>query len=205
MGYAALDQAAIDCGLDSNDPDDADKLARLAQLDDDIARLIDLKTGRSFGGTPSSAARVVSLPPSCGQTVLVLPFAIRSVASVVITGDWAETLDATDYALTFGTEATGDYHGIRRIDGGIWPDRYGNSVLTVTGLWSDRSDGQSVPDEIVAAATFVLTEEWKLRQTSPAGEIGPDGMTTRARNPWGFELVKTAIDRYRVAVSMAGF
>jgi hypothetical protein len=127
------------------------------------------------------------------------------VTAVVITGDSAETLSASDYGLSMGTELTGDYHGIRRVDGSTWPADDGRSTLTITGQWSHDAPGGAVPDEIIAAATFVLVEEWRLRQSSPAGEIGPDGLTIRARNPWGFEIVKCAVDHYRVAQSMASF
>ncbi len=202
MGYADLQAAITDTGLIEGQQDD--QIGRLAQLDDEIARLIDLKCGRTFGGTATAAARVVALPPSSGNTVLVLPFSIRAITSIVITGDAAETLDPTDYVLTFGTELTGDYHGIRRVDGYAWPANTGRSVLTITGNWSNDPSG-SVPDEIVAAATFLVVEEWRLRAASPSGEIGPDGITVRPRNPWIFEIVKTALNHYGAALSMAGF
>ena len=190
-----------DIGLIAGEQDD--QIGRLAQLDDEIARLIDLKCGRSFGGAVVPVARVVPLPPSPGNRVLILPVALRAVSSIVITGDGAETILPTDYVLTYGTELTGDYHAIRRLDG-TWPMNDGRSTLTVTGNWSQDPSGD-VPDEIVAAATFLVTEEWRLRASSPAGEIGPDGMSVRPRNPWNYEIVKTAICHYSVALSVAGF
>jgi hypothetical protein len=205
VGYCDLHIAMHDIGLDESSADDADKIGRLAVLDDEIARLIDIKTGRTFGGTAAAVARVVQLPVSWGNDLLLLPFPIRSVSSVVITGDAAETIASTGYALTFGTELTGDYHAIRRIDGSGWPFNDGRSTLTITGQWSHDAPGGAVPDEIVAAATFLVVEEWRLRESSPAGEIGPDGMTIRPRNPWVFEIVKTAIDHYGAARSMATF
>jgi hypothetical protein len=202
VGYADLQAAITDTGLIEGEQDE--QIGRLAQLDDEIATLIDLKCGRSFGGTVTAAARVVNLPPSWGNAVLVLPFSVRAITSIVITGDYAETLDPTDYVLTFGTELTGDYHGIRRVDGYAWPANTGRSVLTITGDWSNAASGD-VPDAIVAAATFLVVEEWRLRASSPAGEIGPDGMTVRPRNPWNFEIVRTALAHYGAALSMAGF
>lgn len=202
MGYADLQSCITDIGLIEGEQDD--QIGWLAQLDDEIATLIDLKCGRSFGGTVTAAARVVNLPPSWGHTTLVLPYSIRAVDSIVITGDYAETLGPTNYVLAIGTELTGDYHAIRRVDGYAWPMNTGRSVLTITGDWSNTASGD-VPDAIVAAATFLVCEEWKTRQSSPAGEIGPDGMTVRIRNPWNFEVVKTAINHYSVALSMAGF
>jgi hypothetical protein len=200
VGYANLTDAAIDLGLS----DSAD-IRRLQQLDEEISRLIELKTGRIFGGEAGATPRVVSLPVSPWQTVLLLPTAIRSVTSVVITGDAAETVASTGYVLDLGTELTGDYHALRRIDGSAWPVNDGRSTLTITGQWANTAPGGAVPPEIVAAATFLVTEEWRLRQSSPAGEIGPDGMTIRPRNPWNFEIVKTALDHYGAALSMAGF
>jgi hypothetical protein len=194
-----------DIGLSDASADDADAIGRLAQLDDDIARLIDLKTGRTFGGTAAPTARVISLPKSYGHSLLVLPFPIRSVESIVIAGTYDRTYEDDEYVLTMPTELTGDYHAIRLIDGSAWPMDTGYSTLTITGQWSHDAPGGAVPDEIIAAATFLVVEEWRLRQSSPAGEIGPDGMTIRARNPWNFEIVKTALDHYGVALSMASF
>ena len=206
MGYADLDAAMHDIGLDAGNADDGDAIGRLAQLDDDISRTIDLKCGRLFGGTADDeAARVIPLPVSSGNRILLLPFAVRSVDSIVFTGDYADTLGADDYVLTLGTELTGDYHGIRLIDGSDWPMNTGRTTLTITGLWSMDAVGGAVPDEIRAAATFLVVEEWRLRASSPAGEIGPDGMMVRPRNPWNFEIVKTALDHYSVAQSMASF
>jgi hypothetical protein len=205
VGYSDLQIAMHDIGLDESSADDADKIGRLAVLDDEISRLIDIKTGRTFGGTAMDVARVVALPVSWGNDLLLLPFPMRSIESVVITGDAAETLDTDAYVLTFGTELTGDYHAIRRIDGGGWPFNDGRSTLTITGQWSHDAPGGAVPDEIVAAATFLVVEEWRLRESSPAGQIGPDGLTIIPRNPWAFEIVKTALDYYGTARSMATF
>ena len=194
-----------DIGLDETSADDAASIGRLALLDDEISRIIDLKLGRSFGGTAAPVARVIQLPYSSGNAVLILPFPVRSVTSVVMTGDVVKTLLSTDYILSLGTELTGDYHGIRRIDGGAWPAHDGRSTLTITGQWSQDTPGGAVPDEIVAAATFIVVEEWRTRTASPAGEIGPDGMTIIPRNPWNFQVVKTALDYYGVAQSPASF
>jgi len=204
VGYANLDAAMHDIGLSDTSADDADAIGRLAQLDDEIARMIDLKTGRTFGGTAADADRVILLPRSYGNRMLVLPFPIRAVTSVVVTGDAARVYATTDYTLALPTELTGDYHGLWLLES-TWPANDGRSTLTITGEWSDHAPGGAVPDEIIAAATFLVVEEWRLRQSSPAGEIGPDGMTIMPRNPWRFEVVKTAIDHYGAALSMASF
>lgn len=205
MGYCDLDSAMVQLGLSESDPDHNALIGRLAQVDDEVARMIDLKTGRSFGGTAAPLARQVALPPSPWNRTLVLPFSVRSVTGIVLAGPIAETLTSDMWALCMGTELTGDYHAIERIDGGSWPCRGYGQTCMVTGVWSDQSDGQPVPAEIVAAATFLVCDEWRLRESSPTGEIGADGLTIRPRNPWAYQIVKLAIDRYSVAQSMAGF
>lgn len=205
MGYADLDSAIAQLGLSETDTDHNLLIGRLAQVDDEVSRMIDLKTGRSFGGTASAVARQIPLPHSSGNRILTLPYAVRSVSAIALAGPWVETLTVADWALCMGTELTGDYHAIERIDGGTWPCRGYGQTCTVTGNWSDQSDGADVPDEIIAAATFLVCDEWRLRESSPSGEIGADGLTIRPRNPWAYQIVKLAIDRYSVAQSMAGF
>lgn len=205
MGYANLPAAMAQLGLSETDPDHNELIGRLAQVDDEVSRMIDLKTGRSFGGTLASVARQVPLPHTAWNRVLVLPYAVRAVSVIALTGPYAETLAPTDWALCMGTEQTSDYHAVERIDGGTWPMRGYGQVCTVTGNWSDLSDGQVVPDEIIAAATFLTCDEWRLRESSPSGEIGADGLTIRPRNPWNYQVVKLAIDRYAVARSGAEF
>ena len=205
MGYADLDSAIAQLGLSETDTDHNLLIGRLAQVDDEVSRMIDLKTGRSFGGTASAVARQIPLPHSSGNRILTLPYAVRSVSAIALAGPWVETLTSVDWALCMGTELTGDYHAIERIDHGTWPPRGYGQTCTITGNWSDQSDGADVPDEIIAAATFLVCDEWRLRESSPSGEIGADGLTIRPRNPWNFQIVKLAIDRYSVAQSMAGF
>lgn len=173
---------------------DGTQATRLQALDDDIARLIDIKCGRSFGGESADTSRTILGPHSIGQRILPLPVPIRSVDSVTIDGD---TVDDADYELWHCTRE-GDCHALRMTS--AWPSRESDSAIVIDGVWSDTADGlEAVPSEIVAAATFLVAEEWKLRQSSATGEIGPDGMVTRPRNPWNFEIVKTAIDQYRAA------
>lgn len=207
MGYANLNAAAQDLGLSINDPIDADRIGRLAQLDDTVSAMLDEKIGRSFGGTSTPVARVIQLPPRSGFGILTLPFPIRSVTSIVLTGDYPYTFGVLDYVLTMPVERTGDYHGIQRIDGGYWPGRDdGRSTLTITGVWSDLDTGDPVPVEIIEAATFVLVEEFRLRRASPNGEVGvSDGLVIQSRNPWNFEIVKVAMRKYGAAKSRASF
>ena len=205
MGYADIDACMAQLGLSETNPDDNERIGRLAQVDDEVAGMIDMRTGRSFGGTATPAARTVPHPVSAWQRVLTLGRPVRSVTAIALAGPYAETLAPGDWALCMGTEETGDWHAIERIDGGSWPSRGYGQTCTVTGVWSDLPDGQPVPDEIIAAATFLTCDEWRLRESSPNGELGADGLAIRPRNPWNYQVVKLAIDKYAVAKSMAGF
>lgn len=205
MGYANLEAAAQDLGLSFDDPNHANELARLAEIDDTVAAQIDQRFGRSFGGVAVESTRFVPLPSRPGFTWLSLPRAIRSVSAIDIAGDYAATLALTDWVLANPTEQSGDYHAVQRIDGGTWPSGVdGRSTVAITGLWSDQADGETVPDLVQAAATFIVVEEYKLRRSNENGEIGlSDGMTVRARNPWKFQVVQDAQAAYGAAKSRA--
>lgn len=207
MGYADLSAAAFDLGLELNNPAHAGAVQRMAQLDDDVALMIDQKTGRSFGGTAAASVRSIALPPRSYCDILSLPYAVRSVTGIAFVGDQAETLDVGDWALIYPTEQSGDYHAIQRIDGGWFPSSYGSrTTCNVTAIWSDTPDGLPVPDLVVRAATFILAEEYRLRASSPTGEIGvSDGLVVSARNPWKYEIVKQMLDKYGAAKSRASF
>ena len=60
MGYADLEACQVQLGLSETDTDHNALIGRLAQVDDEVARMIDLKTGRSFGGTAAPLARQVA-------------------------------------------------------------------------------------------------------------------------------------------------
>lgn len=195
MGYADLARVHDDIG-----PIDGDQSLRLIALDDDIARMIDMKCGRSWGEAADSVRTVLG-PHVSGEAVLPLPSPIRRIDAIAIDG---EALDSGDYML-WQCSRKGDCHAIRKVNGGTWPGRLSDAVITVDGQWSDESDGNGPPAEIVAAATYLVAEEWKLRQASAAGEVGPDGMVARPRNPWNFEVVKTAIAQHKAALPVASF
>lgn len=202
MGYADLATAAINVLPEGTEPDDA-LMDRLAAIDDEISRTIDLKCGRSFGGTAVEETRAVE--PS-GDVLLYLPTPIRSISAVAITGTIPETLvvgdgTSTTHQVTRAVATVnGEWRALRRIDGATFPfPGLGWQQVEVTAVWADTAPGGTVPSEIVAAATFIVADEWRLRQSSPSGEIGPDGMTVRPRNPWKFTLVEEAIAKWRVA------
>jgi len=203
-GYTDLASAKVQLNLsDAVDGDDAD-IAYLSEIDIEVSRTFELKTGRIFGGSASATAKTVD-GSELRSDVLMLPVPVRSVTSVAIIGDLAETLTSNDYVLWMPTRDTGDYFALRRIDGGWWPRKSGINRVTITAVWSDTAAGGSVPQEIIDAATFVCVETFRQRKSSPTGEIGADGFTFRPRNPWNFENVKETINRYKVARPRVGF
>lgn len=204
MGYAVLVTVKLMLNLADVNPNDDAAITRIVQINDEMSRLVEIKTGRAWGTPSVSEARVIPGNVNLYDGILLLPTPIRSVTSIVITGDWAETVPGTDYVPTMRTRR-GDYLALRKIQGSAWPLNNGRSTITVTGVWSDGVDGETVPLEIVEAVNFLTVEQYKLEVSSPAGEIGPDGLTIRPRNPWNFDVVKTAIDRYRVALPVASF
>ena len=196
MGYADLSMVHHDIGHV-----DGTQAVRLVELDADIARMIDLRCGRSWQGAAADSVRTVPGPHSPGHSVLPLPTPIRRIDGIEIDGD---AVDSGDYMLWQCTRE-GDCHAIRKLNGGTWPSRRTDAVIEIDGQWSDESGGGGPPAEIVAAATYLVAEEWKLRQASAAGEVGPDGMVSRTRNPWNFEIVKTAIAHHKAALPVASF
>lgn len=197
--YADLDAAKVQLDLSDDEPDDAADIALLVGIASEVSRTLELKTGRSWGGTATPTARTIDGVIGRYTDILLLPEAVRSITGVAIVGYNPATLtQSVAYGdngqwIPWNTTANGDILALRRVDGLRWPAGNGIDRVTVTGVWSDATTGQAVPQEIVDAATFVTVETFRQRKSSPSGEIGPDGMTIRPRNPWGFETVKEAI------------
>ena len=196
MDYADQDDVLAHLKLDPDNPDHADQIARVVRLENGIARAIEEKTGRVFGLTPVAVARVVL--GSVWSPRLVLHTGVRSVTSVEIDGEWDGTawqdgtvLEATDYVLA-AVDRDGVAWALDRIDGGGWP-----ASVRVTAVWGDQ-EVEDIPEDIREAATFLTVDEYRTREGSSTGVIGPDGMVVHTRNPWRFELVKTAIERHTV-------
>ena len=212
-GYADLESAKAQLSLNDDEDADAADLAMLAGIDAEVSRTIELKTGRRWGGTAVPTARTVDGPAGWEgvSNVLLLPSAIRSVTSVAIAGLDPEDLTAYDPATGDGDWVLwhqtdgGDYLAINRVQNGAWPLANGTNRVTVTGIWSDELDGETVPQEIVDAVTFVVVETFRQRKSSPTGEIGPEGFTIRPRNPWGYQVVVEAIKRYGAAQPVVSF
>jgi len=180
--------------LDKVDPT-AEETARIAQLNEELSRVFDEKTDRTFGG--GAVAPTTRGFSGCGGSVLVLPYPALSVTSVATGGDWdgstmaGETvLGAADWR-PWQQDADGRIWAIRR-ERGVW-----ESEVRVTGVWADNPGG-SIPADVVALVTWLVAEHEMLDHTSPAGIEGPSGMELRPRNPWSYERTKTLIAKYRL-------
>jgi hypothetical protein len=210
-GYADLNSAMAQLALDDGNEDHAADIALLAECDEAVSVLFEQKAGFDVALTPiwggdvvaTAAARVVAGPMSATDTLL-LPKPVRSVSGIAIAGDAAETLAADGWELR-NVDDRGNAFAIRRIDGGGWPTRNGRSPITVTAVWSDSPVGGEPPAIVVKACTFLAVDEFRMRQTSPAGAVGLEGFTQRPRNPWNFELVKGALDAVRVPKPVVSF
>lgn len=209
MRYANEADVLHHLNLDSGNPEHADRIERVTRLENGLCDAFDEKVGRSFGTAPVAETRTVSVgslvwSPTVTTMLgldrsprLVAHTGIRSLVSVEVDGSWdgaawidGETLTADDYRLVL-TGRDGLSWAIDRI-GGSW-----SGVVRVTAVWDDQvTDG--VPDDVREALTFITVDEYRVRTSSPAGEIGPDGMTVPTRNPWKYESVKAAIERHRL-------
>lgn len=176
MRYANQDDVLSQIQRDNTSPD----LGRITRLENGVADAIDELIGRTFG-TPTP--RTVTVQTSCWLQVVMLPELVRSVTAVTVDGV-APAMFMLMYRIEDG------YRGIH------FPRPIFGEVA-VTGVWeSDPLDGP-VPDLIREAATAITVDEFRVRNASPSGEIGMDGMVVPVRNIWRYTLVKQAIKRYR--------
>lgn len=211
MGYADLASAKAQLSLDDEDPTDAADIALLVECDDAVAVLFEQKAGYDVARTPiwgagvTATATTRTLDGEVGPSdVLLLPVPARSVADVQVVGESAEALDGNRW-IAWNTTTGGVSRSVKRIDGAGWPVRDGKTRIAVTAVWADGPVGGDPPAIVVAACTFLAVDEFRMRKMSPAGEIGPDGFTIRLRNPWNYELVKTAIEAVRAPAPMLVF
>ena len=211
MGYADFQSALAQLSLDEGDDDDAADIALLHACDDAVSVLFEQKAGYDATQTPIWGADVTATATAKtidgdrnDSAILLLPVPARSIASVQVIGERAETLTTADW-ITWDVSNAGDVRAVRRIDGYAWPYRDGLTRMTVTAIWADGPVGGDPPAIVTEACTFLAVDEFRMRKMSPAGEIGPDGMTIRPRNPWGYELVKTALDAVRVPMPVVVF
>ena len=209
MRYANEPDVLSQLRLDTGDPDAAANIERVTRLENGLCDAFDEKIDRTFGTAPVAETRVLTVGASrWSPTVtamlgldqsprLVTHTGIRSLDSIDVDGEWdgaawidGETLTAADYRLVL-TDRNGVSWAIDRI-GGSW-----RGVVRVTAIWDDQVT-EAVPDDVREALTFITVDQYRTEKASPAGDIGPDGLTVRPRNPWSFELVKEAVNRHRL-------
>jgi hypothetical protein len=215
-GYGDADEVMRQLERTESSADYAAVLARVGELNASLSRLFDSKCNRT---NPASETRTVQVGPSGGSFwfyplgawpyvdetgpyagALILPTPVLTVSAVKEGGTWdgaawddETTLAATDYRLTGGDAARG-YYRVERLLGPGW-----GGPVRITGTWIDAAWTEAtVPPEVVDALTFLVVSHYREEMTSPAGVVGPDGLAVPTRNPWGYERVKEAINRYRV-------
>lgn len=200
-GYADLDAVRTILQLEEAfQPEASDADSRLAALNESLSIAFDTKVGRTWAGTGAATTREV-WPANRPGPVLALPGpGITSLAWVKVDPDWTGsawtggTLIAADEVVPVNKTIDGRYLGLRRAYGWRW-----TGVALVNGVWAD-SAGATPPADVVEALTFIVAEEYKAERASPEAMIGPDGLQVSTRNPWRFERVQAAIERYRVTV-----
>lgn len=182
MRYANQDDVLSQIQRTGSAPD----LARIVRLENGVAEAIDELLGRTFGTPTPRTVAVTAMRYEAPIQTVMLPELVRSVDAVTIDGT---TVDPADYELAY------------RIEDGYRAVRFSAPVIgkvAVTGIWeSDPLDGP-VPDLIREAATAITVDEYRVRNATPTGEIGLDGLVVPVRNIWRYTLVKQAIKRYRI-------
>jgi hypothetical protein len=212
MGYADLTSASAQLNIDPNASADADAVALLAECDDTVSRLFEIKAGfdaaqspiwRGVGAVVPDTTKTVWGEVGYGD-VLNLAIPATSITSIAHAGAAPLALTAAQW-MPWNASDLGAIRSIRRLGGGYWPIRAEETWVTVTGQWADGPQAADPPEVVVNACTFLAVEDYRMRTMSPAGEIGPEGFSIRPRNPWNFEIVKGALDAVRVAIPAAVF
>lgn len=202
MIYADRDDVLAQLKLDLENPDHAAQIARVERLENGLSAAFDEKVGTSFGLPPEPETRTVY---GDGGHLLKLEPRARSIESVAIGGAWDGTSWADETVLELG-----DWLNVEQVDRGVpmviaieAVDGVWVGPVRITATWDDQPIDE-VPDDVREALTFITVDEYRMRNASPAGEIGPDGLVIPVRNPWRYELVKAAIRRHRVRRVRAG-
>lgn len=185
MRYADRESVLTQLHYSDENPEHAVALTRLELLENGIADAIDTEIGRSFGD-PISSSRTIRIAGYM-TGVLLLPEIVREVTAITIDG---EEIDPAAYELCYFMR--GGAKGIR-FDGVTIVGR-----VVVTGIWDSDPIPGEVPADIREAATMITVDTFRIQESSPAGEMGPDGLVVPVRNPWNNRLVRDAIRRHRV-------
>lgn len=167
--------------------------ARIDAQREVVSRLIDEKTGRSFGSVGTSETRTIR--PGGSSDVLILPAPARSISAItvdctdeggVISGGTALTTAQWRVALT-------DSDGTITALSGTW-----DGITTVTGIWADSDTDTTVPDDITWLCNYVAAKTLAEENSSPSGFVGSDGSVTFPRNPWSHPQVKAILLKHRI-------
>jgi hypothetical protein len=197
--------------------DSSDEYDGLVRLENGLCDVFDHKIGTSFGTTPVAETRSVNAGSIAnmslywpttwsafwvyGSTRLLLDTPVRSVTGITTGGTWngtawvdGDTVLTADYRLTNHTSQ--GYYAIDH-EAGTW-----DGVVRITGIWADQVTA-TVPDDVTQALTEITVKEWHRRHASPAGEIGPDGISITPGNPWTLSYIRETIDKYTVIEVLA--
>lgn len=211
MGYADRSSLLARLSLSDANPDDAADVALAYACDDAVAVQFERRAGYDVTRTPIWGASVTAT--ATARTIdggrdwsdlLFLPTPVRGVSAVAVVGLSPETLTADQWAL-WRADERGNAWALRRLDGAGWPVADGYTRVQVTAVWADGPVGGEPPAIVIEACTFLAADEYRLRKTSPTGEIGPEGFTIRPRNPWNFDVVQAAIEAVRAPAPLPGF
>jgi hypothetical protein len=199
MGYADLESVKLQLKLSDENPAHAGDIALVEAIDAAVSQAFEQKAGYDVARSPiwgdGATADEITLtvePRARDGVLLFLPKPMRSISEIRIGGTLEETLAATDWRA-WNRTVKGDIQQVRRIDGAVWPFADGDTWVEVDGVASDGPVGETVPELVTQAVTFIAIDEFRTRKSSPSGEIGLEGFSIRPRNPWNFELVKQAL------------
>jgi hypothetical protein len=172
---------------------------RLDALNATVSLLVESELGREFGATAADSTVLVW---AANSSVLVLPRPIRAVTTLTVGGTVSGSVmtGGTVYDSTYWTpdiiDIEGDIYALRLISGGWW----GEGVpVTITGQWAATDNDAEPPADLVYAVDYLVAEQFKIEQASPAGFTGPDGATVPIRNPWKSELWLKVKQKYEVS------
>jgi hypothetical protein len=159
---------------------------RLALLNTVASRELERACGVTAFGDEGDPA-VITIRPDYLSHRLILPRAVRSVATVTVDG-----AALTDYRLIWPIEPD-RYGGLELTHGGVW---YGD--VAITAQWSDLPSG-TAPEDLVEAANILVSGYFRRDHASDGEVAGPDGLTFRPGNPWQDPRVARFVDAFRVA------
>jgi hypothetical protein len=178
---------------------------RLEAIQVAVSAILEETMGRSFGSETADTTVIVYGGYS---PILILPTPARSITSVTVGGTvtggtvtGGSVYTTSHYAHWNMDTQTGAIHGLRLISGGNWgyTDIHNRPLVpvVVVGDFTSTDSDAIIPDDVQYCANFLIAERFKMESASPAGYIGPDGMTIPIRDAWKDPMVVKIIDRYR--------